>query len=109
MDEDRGGSCGDGITAVERDDPAFCKGVFIEDRPADTVLLFQQSNAIGPRCFPPQTMFAAVLPVMAKAGAERTGLTLHLHVPGDPYRAVLRELIPPAHRTQPRPRSMPKY
>jgi hypothetical protein len=68
VDEDRGGGCGDGITAVERDDPAFFKGVFVEDRPADTaaaVLLFQQSDAIDPRCFPQQTMFAAVLPVLA--------------------------------------------
>jgi hypothetical protein len=41
--EDRGGDCGGGVTAVERDDPAFFEGVFVEDRPADTaaaVLLF---------------------------------------------------------------------
>jgi hypothetical protein len=58
VDEDRGGGCGDGITAVERDDPAFFEGVFGEDRPAGTaaaVLLFQQLDAIDPRCFPQQT------------------------------------------------------
>jgi hypothetical protein len=58
VDEDGGGGCGDGITAVERDDPAFFEGVFGEDRPAGTaaaVLLFQQLDAIDPRCFPQQT------------------------------------------------------
>lgn len=87
VDEDSGGGCGDGIKAVERDDPAFFESVFVEDRPADTaaaVLLFQQSDAVDPRCFPQQAMFAAVLPVMAKAGVERTVLTFHLNVPGDP-------------------------
>lgn len=95
MDEDRGGTCGGGITAVERDDPAFCEGVFVEDGPADTaaaVLQFQQSDAIDARCLPQQAMFAAVLPIAAKARVERTGLTLDLHVPGDPDRCVLREL-----------------
>jgi hypothetical protein len=49
VDKDRGGGCGDGITAVERDDPAFFEGVFGEDRPAGTaaaVLLFQPAKLL---------------------------------------------------------------
>jgi hypothetical protein len=49
VDEDGGGGCGDGITAVERDDPAFFEGVFGEDRPAGAavaVLLFQTSRLL---------------------------------------------------------------